>query len=103
MPYSNLKFIQMGTIMIMHEVDDGARWERAWKKGPGSRHELFAEIGATARTFRDESNPNLKGLIVEVPDMSKFQAMLETEEGKKAMAEDGLRVETIKILSEFGN
>jgi len=91
----------MTTIMIMHEVKDGAHWAKSWKKGPGSRHEMFAELGANARTFRDESNPNLTGLIVDVPDMDKLMAMMNTDEGKKAMAEDGLKVETIRILSEF--
>ena len=51
--------------------------------------------------FRDESNPNLTGVIVEVPDKDQFRAMLDTKKGEKAMAEDGLKVETIRILSEF--
>jgi hypothetical protein len=91
----------METIIIFHEVNDGDHWARAWKKGPGSRHELFAEIGVKARTFRDISNPNMTGVIAEVPDMEKFQAMLESDEGKKAMAEDGLKVDTVKILGEI--
>ena len=33
--------------------------------------------------------------------MDEFMSMLETDEGKKAMAEDGLKQETIKILTEF--
>jgi len=91
----------MATIMIFHEVNDGAHWARAWKKGPGSRHELFANYGAKARTFRDDTNPNLTGVIAEVPDINEFLALLESDEGKKAMAEDGLRPETVRILSEF--
>lgn len=82
-------------------MNDGAHWAKAWRKGPGSRHELFAQYGATARTFRDETNPNQTGIIAEVPNLEKFQAMLDTEEGKKAMAEDGLKIDSIKILSEF--
>lgn len=91
------------TILIFHEVNDGNKWEKAWKKGAGSRHELFAKYGASARTFRDISNPNLKGVIAEVPDLKIFQALMDTDEGKKAMAEDGLRVDTIRILSEFND
>ena len=31
----------MTTAIIFHEVQDGAVWAKAWKKGPGSRHEMF--------------------------------------------------------------
>lgn len=91
----------MATLIIFHEVHDGNKWSKAWKKGPGSRHELFAKYGLKARTFQDPQNPNSKGLIAEVPDMKTWLAVLDSEEGKKAMAEDGLKVETLRILSEF--
>jgi hypothetical protein len=91
----------MATIMIFHEVNDGTHWANAWKKGPGSRHEMFAKYGAKARTFQDATNPNITGLIVEVPDFEKFLLVIETEEGKNAMAEDGLKIETVKFLTEF--
>ena len=91
----------MATLIISHEVNDGNRWDRAWKKGPGSRHELFAKYGLKARTFQDPQNLNLKGLIVEVPDMDTWLSVLDSKEGKKAMAEDGLKVETLRILAEF--
>ena len=46
----------MTTAIIFHEVQDGAVWAKAWKKGPGSRHEMFGELGIKCRTFRDPSN-----------------------------------------------
>ena len=91
----------MATIMIFHEVNDGKVWSKAWKKGPGSRHEMFSQFGFKARTFEDPQNPNFKGLLVDVPDMSKFQSVLDSDEGKRAMAEDGLKPETIRMLSEY--
>jgi hypothetical protein len=45
------------------------------------------------RTFRDPRDLNATGLIVEIPDMEKFQQMLQSPEGAAAMKEDGLRVE----------
>lgn len=59
----------MATILWFHEVEDGERWAKAWKKGtPGNWHEgLFAGV-ATMRTFRDPENHNLTGGIMEVPD-----------------------------------
>ncbi|MEJ2557175.1 MAG: hypothetical protein P8186_13285 [Anaerolineae bacterium] len=92
----------MTTVIAFHEVEDGERWAKAWQKGPGSRHEMLAETGVTsARTFRDPENPNSTGLIFEVSDMEKFQAALASDEMKQAMAEDGLKVETLRMLVEF--
>lgn len=91
----------MTTALIFHEVNSGDAWAKAWRKGTGSRHEMFGKGGMKARTFRDPKNPNSTGLIVEIPDMAKFQALLESAEGKKAMQEDGLKVETMRLLVEF--
>jgi hypothetical protein len=43
----------------------------------------------------------LTGLIVDVPEMKQFQKALETPEFKKAMCEDGLKLDTLRILTEF--
>ncbi len=91
----------MTTLIIYHEVNDGQHWANAWKKGPNSRHELFAKYGVKARTFRDPANPKFAGVLAEVPDINKFNEVLKSDEGKKAMAEDGLKAETVRILAEF--
>ncbi len=91
----------MTTMIAFHKVEDGERWAKAWRKGRGSRHEMMAGLGITARTFRDQENPNLTGLIFEVSDMEKFQAALASEEMKQAMVEDGVKVETLRMLTEF--
>jgi len=39
--------------------------------------------------------------MAEIPDMAKFQEFLQSEEGKRAMREDGLKVETMRMLVEF--
>ena len=92
----------MTTMIAFHEVEDGERWAKAWQKGPGSRHEMLAQAGVTAaRTFRDPANPNSTGLLWEVSDMEKLQAFMDSDEAKKAMAEDGLKAETLRMLVEF--
>ena len=91
----------MATLIGFHEVEDGELWASAWKQGPGSRHELFARIGVTARNFRDPNNPNSTGVIFEVPDMEKFQSFMESDELKKAMSEDRLKIDTLRMLAEF--
>jgi hypothetical protein len=91
----------MTTLIAFHEVEDGHVWSKAWKKGAGSRHEMFAKINVTARTFHDPDNSNLTGLIFEVADMAQFQSFMESDEVKQAMEEDGLKIDTIRVLSEF--
>lgn len=91
----------MTTAIIFHDVQDGSVWARAWKKGPGSRHEMFGKIGVKCRNFRDPDNANATGLIVEIPDMQKFKSLLQSAEGQKAMREDGLKVESMRMLVEF--
>ena len=92
----------MTTMIGFHEVEDAAHWAKAWQKGPGSRHEMFAKAGVTgSRTFRDPENPEWVGVLFDVADMEKFQALMQSDEGKKAMAEDRLKVETLRILVEF--
>ena len=91
----------MTTAIIFHEVEDGAVWAKAWKQGPGSRHEMFGKLGIRCRSFRDPQNPNATGVMAEIPDMAAFQALLKSAEGQQAMTEDGLKVETMRMLVEF--
>ncbi|MDR8389569.1 hypothetical protein NC796_00380 [Aliifodinibius sp. S!AR15-10] len=91
----------MATVIAFHEVKDGKHWAKAWKKAAGSRHEMFAKIGVKARTFRDADNPNTTALILDVPDMKKFQTFMASDEAKQAMKEDGLNVKSLRVLNEF--
>jgi hypothetical protein len=91
----------MITIIAVHEVENGEHWAKAWFHGAGSRHELMAKMGSTARTFRDPQNPNLTGLLIEVPDMKVFQDFMQSDEARKAMGEDGVKPETLRMLIEF--
>lgn len=91
----------MTTAIIFHEVEDGTVWANAWKKGPGSRHELFEKVGVKCRNFRDPNNPNATGIIAEIPDMAQFEELLQSAEGQKAMSEDGLKAVTMRMLVEF--
>lgn len=91
----------MTTAIAIHEVEDGAVWANAWRKGPGSRHEMFGRLGIQARTFRDPKNANLTAVLLEIPDMAAFEALLQTDEGQAAMREDGLKPDTLRVLTEF--
>jgi hypothetical protein len=55
----------------------------------------------TARTFVvDREKSNRVGLIVEVPNIAVFQQALGSEVAAEAMKSDGVRPETIVILTE---
>lgn len=91
----------METLIVFHEVEDGERWARAWREGAGSRNEMFERIGVAARTFRDPGNPDSTGLILNVRDLERFESFMASDEAAKAMEEDGLKQETMRILREF--
>jgi len=87
-------------LMISHEVEDADKWMAAWR-GVNSRHKLFKDNGAAhVHTFRSADNPNLTGLVVAVSDMDAINAMLGSDEGLAAAAEDGVRADTIIVLTE---
>lgn len=91
----------MATLIVFHDVEDGEHWAKAWKQGSGGRHALFAQIGVTARTFKNPEHPNSVGLLLEVPDMERFETFMATDEVRQAMEEDRLKVETMRMLGEF--
>lgn len=62
---------------------------------------MFGKIGVKARTFRDPDNHNVTGVLLEVPDMEQFNSFMASDEVKQAMEEDGLKISTVRILSEF--
>jgi hypothetical protein len=91
----------MTVAIIFHEVHDGAVWANAWRQGPGSRHELFARLGIRCRTFRDPNDPTSTGVMADIPDLAAFHALLASEEGQRAMREDGLKPDSLRLLLEF--
>ena len=91
----------MATLIAFHEVEDGDHWVEAWHGGAGSRQEMFGKIGAKTRIFRDPEHPNVTGVLMEVPDMDRFQSLMASDEGAQAMKEDKLKVETMRVLTEI--
>ena len=86
----------MATLMVLHDVDNVEHWLSSPR-----RMELFTPLGMTARTFVvDREKSNRVGLVVEVPDMNSFQEVLGSEAAAGAMKFDGVRPETIVILTE---
>jgi hypothetical protein len=85
----------MPTLIAFHQVDDVDHWLSSPK-----REEVFGALGITTRTFRDPEGSNRVGLIVEVPDMAAFEEVMQSEAGAEAMKFDGVRPETLLVLTE---
>ena len=85
----------MATYLAFHETDDVQHWLKSPK-----REEFFGPHGITARTFRDPNGSNRGGMIVELPDFAVFEQLMQSEEAAEAMKYDGVRPETLVILSE---
>ena len=85
----------MATYRVFHEVDDVEHWLSSPK-----REEVFGPMGVTARTFHDPEGSQRVGLVVEIPDLAAYQEFMQTEAAADAMKHDGVRPETLLVLSE---
>ena len=85
----------MATYLAFHEVDDVEHWLSSPK-----REEVFGPMGVTARTFHDPEGSQRVGLVVEIPDLAAYQEFMQTEAAADAMKHDGVRPETLLVLSE---
>jgi hypothetical protein len=85
----------MATLVVFHEVDEVDHWLASPK-----REELFGPLGITVRTFTDPEGSNRVGLIFEVPDRAAFDEAVQSEAGAEAMKHDGVRPETLLVLTE---
>ncbi len=85
----------MPTLLAFHEVDDIDHWLSS-----PTREEVFGPLGITVRTFRDPEGSNRVGLIIDVPDMAAFQEFMQSDAAAEAMAFDGVRPETLLVLTE---
>ena len=86
----------MATLVLLHDVDDVEHWLSSPR-----RAEVFGPLGISARTFVvDRGKSNRVGLIVDVPDMATFQEVMQSPTAADAMKFDGVRPETLVILTE---
>jgi hypothetical protein len=84
----------MPTIMAYHDVKD----VKHWLASP-VRKEIFEPIGVTnIRTFVDPQASNRVGLVMDVADMDRLVAFMQTKPTVDAMAHDGVLPETLVIL-----
>jgi hypothetical protein len=86
----------MPTVIAHHDVKDTEHWLASPK-----REEFFGPLGVTnIRTFVDPDNPTRVAVLMDVADMDKVMAAMETPEAADAMAHDGVLPEPLVILVE---
>jgi ketosteroid isomerase-like protein len=88
------------TLVVTHDVEDADHWLAAWQ-GEDGREAMFAEHGvADVRVFQNPDDPNQTGLVIDVEDLRAFEAMLSSDEGAAAKAEDGVVDKSIRVYME---
>jgi hypothetical protein len=86
----------MPTLVAHHKVKD----QKHWLASP-RRKEFFGPIGATnIRTFINPQDPTSVAVIMDVPDLDKFAAAMQSKAAADAMAYDGVLPETVVVLVE---
>jgi len=86
----------MPTVIAHHDVKDKDHWLASTR-----REEVFGPLGVTnIRTFVDPQNPSKVAVLMDVADMDKVMAAMQTETMSQAMAHDGVLPETLVILVE---
>jgi len=87
----------MPTVIGHHDIKKGAKH---WLTAP-KRKELFGPRGITnIRTFVDPQNRDRVAVMMDVPDMDKLAALMQSKAAADAMEFDGVVPESLVILVE---
>ncbi|SFP39406.1 hypothetical protein SAMN03159463_04167 [Mesorhizobium sp. NFR06] len=87
----------MPTVIGHHDIKKGAKH---WLTSP-KRRELFGPLGITnIRTFVDPQNRDRVAVMMDVPDMDKLAALMQSKAAADAMEFDGVVPDSLVILVE---
>ena len=86
----------MPTVIGYHDVKDKNHWLASNK-----RAEFFGPLGITnIRTFVDPTNANRAAVLMDVPDLEKLKAAMQSPAAAQAMEHDGVVPESLVVLVE---
>lgn len=85
----------MPALVIVHDVDDVDNWLKSPKRAG-----LFGPQGLSARTFVDPTDPHRVALFIEGASPADFEKIMQSEGIADAMAHDGVRGDTLRMLEE---
>jgi hypothetical protein len=87
----------MPTLLGHHDISKGVDH---WLASP-KREEIFGPLGVTnIRTFVDPQNPNHVAVVMDVADMDRLNAFMNSPEAAAAMEHDGVVASSLTILTE---
>jgi hypothetical protein len=87
----------MPTVVGHHDISKGADH---WLSSP-KREEFFGPLGVTnIRTFVDPQDPTHVAIVMDVADMDRVMAAMNTPEAAAAMEHDGVVAASLRILVE---
>jgi hypothetical protein len=82
----------MARIVVTAEVEDSAAWEASYR----TRGELLASMGTNASHFSTDENNEI-AIYSDVEDVGKYKEVMESQATADAMAQDGVKRETVKM------
>jgi hypothetical protein len=86
----------MPTVIGYHDIKDKNHWLTSTK-----RQEFFGPLGVTnIRTFVDPNNDTRAAVLMDVPDLEKLKAAMQSPAAAQAMAHDGVVPESLVMLVE---
>jgi len=85
----------MTTVIAYHEINDSEH-----RLASPKREELFGPLGIDVRTFVDPENPTRAAVVLEVLDVAAFREVVGSDAAAEAMADDGVRADTLVVLVE---
>ena len=91
----------MTTVVVTHGSRTASIGRKPGTKGPATGMNCWPSLGARIGILVIHKNPNLVGLIFEVPDVQALAIFMKSAEVAKAMAEDGVKPETLRMVVEF--
>jgi len=83
----------MARIVITAQVEDSANWENGFR----THGDLFKDYTATAINFA-ATDENEIAIHWEVSDLERFLGLLDSPETAEAMANDGVKRETVRVF-----
>ena len=83
----------MARVIVTAAVEDGARWEAAFR----THKKLFREYSATALHYTVADN-NEVAIFMKVKKVSTFLEQMAAPETAEAMAGDGVKRDTVRIF-----
>ncbi|WP_428027758.1 hypothetical protein [Altererythrobacter sp.] len=88
----------MTKLVVIAEVDDQARWEQGFKSHKDLFRELRDQSGIHSPVFFGKSSGDRVVVIEDVDDGATALEAFNSERNRKAMAEDGVRVDTAQAF-----